>query len=213
MIIGLYSPAAQSGKTTVARALQQRGYALMPFAQPLRDMLSTMLTGMGMDSHAVTYYLSENKEAPIPELGVSARHLLRTLGTEWGRDCVKPTVWTDHWLARASRKPFVVVDDVRFVNEANLIRDLGGQMWRITRPGVKKNTEHASEGGLDAWEHFTYEIINGGTLQELLSGLPKVPLGANGVDPSGEGLEGETEDGEGSDRAAAVGDGAEGGGD
>jgi hypothetical protein len=213
MIIGLYSPAAQSGKTTVARALQQRGYTLMPFAQPLRDMLSAMLIGMGMDSSAVSYYLFENKEACIPELGVSARHLLRTLGTEWGRDCVKPTIWVDHWLARASRKSFVVVDDVRFVNEANLIKDLGGQMWRITRPSVEKNTDHVSEGGLDAWEHFTYEIINSGTLHELLSGLPKVPLGANGIDPSRQGLEGEAQDGYGADRAAVIGGGAQGGSD
>lgn len=211
MIIGLYSPAAQSGKTTVARALQQRGYALLPFAQPLRDMLAAMLAGMGMDSRTSTYYLAENKEALIPELGVSARHLLRTLGTEWGRECVKASLWTDHWLARASRKPFVVVDDVRFVNEAELIRDLGGQMWRITRPGVERNTEHASEGGLDAWEHFTYDIVNGGTLHELLSGLPKVPLGAHGVDPAAGGVEGSAEDGQAGGGVAAVGDGVEGG--
>lgn len=145
MIIGLYSPAAQSGKTTVAHYLRERGYTHLPFAQPMR-----------------------------------------TLGTEWGRECVSPTVWLDVWLAKARRKSFVVVDDVRFENEAELIRLVGGQMWRITRPGVERSTEHASEGGLDSWSKFTCDIVNAGTISDLLNGLPKVPFGPHGsVAPEG----------------------------
>lgn len=196
MIIGLYSPAAQSGKTTVARALQQRGYQLVPFAQPLRDMLSVMLRNLGYEQSRINYHLAEAKEELIPELGVTARHLLRTLGTEWGRECVKPSVWLDLWLARASRKGFVVVDDVRFENEAELIRNLGGQLWRVTRPGKERDTNHASEGGLDLWPYFTHDILNNGTLHDLLSGIPQVPLGAHGVDSAErDELEGQAQDG------------------
>jgi hypothetical protein len=183
MIIGLYSPAAQSGKTTVALELQKRGYACLSFAQPLKDMLRVMLSGMGLSDEEITTYLTTAKEESLPVFGVSARQMLRTLGTEWGRQCVGPDVWTQHWLERARRKSFVVVDDVRFVNEAELIRSLGGEMWRITRPGVERNTDHASEGGLDAWPYFTREIINAGTLNELLNGLPQIPLGAHGSAP------------------------------
>lgn len=203
MIIGLYSPAAQSGKTTVARELQRRGYALLPFAQPLRDMLSAMLRGLDYDYLQIEHFLHVDKEALIPEFGVSARHMLRTLGTEWGRQCIAPDVWMTHWLERARRRSFVVVDDVRFENEAQLIRDLGGQMWRITRPGVVRNTEHASEGGLDLWPHFTHEIMNEGTIQDLLSGLPQIPLGPHGS-AAGEGrLDRTAEDEAGDGRAAA----------
>jgi len=180
MIIGLYSPAAQSGKTTIAKFLQERGYTRLPFAQPMRDMLSVMLSDLGYSEEHIAHHLYVDKEALVPELGVSARHLLRTLGTEWGRECVSPSVWLDVWLAKARRKSFVVVDDVRFTNEAELIRLLGGEVWRITRPGVVRNTEHASEGGLDEWEHFTCDIVNSGSISDLLNGLPKVPFGPHG---------------------------------
>lgn len=180
MIIGLYSPAAQSGKTTIAKFLQERGYTRLPFAQPMRDMLSVMLSDLGYSEEHIAHHLYVDKEAVVAELGVSARHLLRTLGTEWGRECVSPSVWLDVWLAKARRKSFVVVDDVRFTNEAELIRLLGGEVWRITRPGVVRNTEHASEGGLDEWEHFTCDIVNSGSISDLLNGLPKVPFGPHG---------------------------------
>lgn len=186
MIIGLYSPAAQSGKTTVAHYLRERGYTHLPFAQPIRDMLSALLRQLGYDEARIDWHLYRDKEAVLPELGVSARHLMRTLGTEWGRQCVSPTVWLDVWLAKARRKSFVVVDDVRFENEAELIRLVGGQMWRITRPGVERSTEHASEGGLDYWSEFTCDIVNAGTISDLLNGLPKVPFGPHGsVAPEG----------------------------
>ena len=190
MIIGLYSPAAQSGKTTVAQYLQERGYCRLPFAQPMRDMLSVMLSDLGYSEDLITHHLHVDKEALVPELGVSVRHLLRTLGTEWGRDCVSPSVWLDVWLSKARRKSFVVVDDVRFTNEAELIRLLGGEVWRITRPGVVRTTEHASEGGLDTWSEFTCDIVNSGSISDLLNGLPKVPFGPYGsVAPEG-GVEG-----------------------
>ena len=194
MIIGLYSPAAQSGKTTVARFLQARGYCCLPFAQPMREMLSVLLGHLCYDEARIAHHLYVDKEAVLPELGVSARHLLRTLGTEWGRDCVSPTVWMDVWLAKARRKSFVVVDDVRFVNEAELIRLIGGQVWQITRPGVVRTTEHASEGGLDTWTKFTCDIVNAGTISDLLNGLPKVPFGPHGsIAPEG-GVVGTAED-------------------
>ena len=186
MIIGIYSPAAQSGKTTVAKFLQERGYTRLPFAQPMRDMLSSMLSDLGYSEERIAHHLYADKEAVLPELGVSARHLLRTLGTEWGRECVSPTVWLDVWLAKARRKSFVVVDDVRFKNEADLIYLLGGEVWRITRPGVVRTTEHASEGGLDTWTRFSCDIVNSGSISDLLNGLPKVPFGPYGsVAPEG----------------------------
>jgi len=181
MIIGLYSPAAQSGKTTVARYLEERGYCRLPFAQPMRDMLSVMLRQLGYDEVRIEFHLHRDKEAVLPELGVSVRHLMRTLGTEWGRECISPTVWLDVWLAKARRKSFVVVDDVRFKNEADLIHLLGGEVWRITRPGVVRTTDHASEGGLDTWTKFTCDIVNAGTISDLLNGLPKVPFGPHGL--------------------------------
>jgi hypothetical protein len=48
---------------------------------------------------------------------------------------------------------------MRFPNEAEAIRDAGGVLVRITRPGVASPVRHASEGGLDGWR-FDLDLVN-----------------------------------------------------
>lgn len=166
-LIGLYSPAPQSGKTTIAKIAQAHGYSLVPFAEPLKLMLAPLLSGLGYTDLEVHRFLHEKKEELIPELNITTRAMLQTLGTEWGRTCISPDVWLRHWKVRASKCERVVVDDVRFVNEAELIREMGGEVWLVRRPGTRRQTSHASEGGLDEWPHFTDCIYNGSTLEHL----------------------------------------------
>lgn len=166
-LIGLYSPAPQSGKTTIAKVLQSHGYTLVPFAEPLKLMLAPLLSSLGYTDLEVHRFLYEQKGECVPELGITPRAMLQTLGTEWGRTCISPDVWLKHWKVRVSKHERVVVDDVRFVNEAELIRSMGGQVWLIHRPGVRRGTNHASEGGLDEWPYFSDCIYNGSTLEHL----------------------------------------------
>jgi hypothetical protein len=115
-------------------------------------------------------YVYSDKEAIIPGIGVSARHMMQTLGTEWGRACIHPDFWV--MIARAETQRImndggsVVIDDVRFANEAAMIRDLGGELWRIERPSIAYDGSHESEGGL---EDITPDrvIVNDGTLTQL----------------------------------------------
>jgi hypothetical protein len=92
------------------------------------------------------------KEAPIEWLdGVSARRLLETIGTEWGRD----TVCSDLWVRVMARKLFlaeklhqkIVIDDVRYINERDLIRSFGGRLYFIGRDDLAQLSAggHASE--------------------------------------------------------------------
>jgi hypothetical protein len=182
-LIGLYSSAAQSGKSTVSRELELRGFVRVPFAEPLKLMVGALLVEVGRTPGEVRWLLHEDKEEVLEELGVSSRHLLQTLGTEWGRQCISPDVWLKVWRARASRYERVVVDDVRFENEAELLRSLGGDVWRVQREGVANLSTHASEGGLDAWPHFSRYITNNGTLGQLKDAIAAIPLGEDGADP------------------------------
>lgn len=167
-IIGLYSPAPQSGKSTVARQLAlQHDYELRPFAQPLRDMLTPLLATLGMSKHQIAYHLHQDKSAIIPELDCNARHLLRTIGTEWGRQLVCNDLWIKAWTASVQGRPRVVADDVRFLNEAHAIKLMGGQVWKIWRPGLQDTSGHPSEGGLDTWGGFDRLIVNDGDLAQL----------------------------------------------
>ena len=171
-VIGLYSPAPQSGKTAVAYELQQRGYILVSFAGPLKRMLGVFLSSAGYGQEQIQSLLFEKKEGRIPEFGVSARHMMQTLGTEWGRECISPNVWVDVW--RNSVQKWldgglnVVVDDVRFPNEYHAIKAMpDSEMWYVTRERTTPPTlEHSSEGALD--DHgFDRRLINNSSLNDL----------------------------------------------
>ena len=171
-LVGLYSPAAQSGKSTVAKFLaHEHGYVVVPFAQTLKDMLIPMLTALGYKSDEAYRLVNVDKQIVVPGAEVSVRHMLRTLGTEWGRQCIHPDIWLRCWQESIKPYDLVVVDDVRFPNEAELVRNLGGEMWMVERPDVPRTHEHASEGGLDAYHGFTTHVVNDGSLTDLVDKL------------------------------------------
>jgi hypothetical protein len=57
------------------------------------------------------------------------------------------------------KKPDWIITDVRFVNEAEAIKDKNGIIIRIDRPGYKPINTHPSETSLDSW-NFDYKIAN-----------------------------------------------------
>jgi hypothetical protein len=169
-IIGLYSQAPGSGKTTVAAMLTERGYGIVPFAGTLKSMVVPMLVSLGYDNRRAWEMVLRDKGAMVPEIGVTVRHMLQTLGTEYGRQCLHPDVWLTCWKKQVDGLKKAVADDVRFRNEAQLIRQLGGKVWLVRREGVQAATDHASEGGLDGFM-FDDVIDNCGTLDDLRSSV------------------------------------------
>lgn len=140
-----FTGVAGSGKSTATRYLVERhGYTLVKFAGPLKDMMRAL--GFG----------EEDIEGNCKELSNSLlcdktpRHAMQTLGTEWGRKCIGEDFWINLWRDSADRivkqGGRVVVDDCRFPNEAQAIRRLGGDIFKIEgRGGIAG--EHASERG------------------------------------------------------------------
>lgn len=158
-VIGLYSSVPASGKTTVADILiREHGYTHLAFASPLKAMIRSFLHSCGYSSTVIDHFLSpQGKEVELPGLHrCTTRHLMQTLGTEWGRNCITPDVWAKLWHRRASQLITqghrIVSDDVRFPEEAALIHSLSGELWRISRPAHNASPEvvaHSSEGALE----------------------------------------------------------------
>ena len=98
-----------SGKTTIAENLETLGYTKLSLADPLRDIVYDLL-------------------------GVSKGHIeYRTVMQVVGTDCFRrldPDVWIRHLLKRVYEQQLadVVVDDVRFVNEAESLYEEGWQL-------------------------------------------------------------------------------------
>lgn len=168
--IGLWSPAPGCGKSTVAHYLGdlQPGYVRVGFADPLRRMVTELLSAAGYPWHQAHRFVTWEKEDPLLRIPgqPTARYLLRTLGTEFGRDQVHPELWVELWAQKARTMGRVVADDVRFPNEALRILSMGGEIWAITRPGRSDDSGHRSEAGLGDVP-IARMIVNDGTLSEL----------------------------------------------
>ena len=153
MIIG-FTGRKQSGKSTAASALVQLGYEKRSFAEPLRSMTNELLLALGL-STAEIVACHTSKEEVIHPIGVSMRHLLQTLGTDWGRALIDPDLWIKCEQERLEQVPVeahLVYDDVRFENEAALIRAHGGLIVHIRRAGLPAADAHASEAGIEVKE-------------------------------------------------------------
>jgi hypothetical protein len=146
-----FAAAKQSGKTTAAEHLVDNGYTRLSFAQPIRDMTWYLMQLAGLPTPYSEQLLTTHKEVVIPEFGVSARYLMQTLGTDWGRGLVHPQLWImlmSKRLANTAAK-HLVIDDIRFEDEATLIRDRGGLIIHINRyPAQAANDAHISESGI-----------------------------------------------------------------
>lgn len=148
IIIGL-TGRARSGKDTAAAHLQAGGFWHLKFSAALKDMLRA-LPGM-TEAHID----GEFKDHVHPAYGISPRRMMQTLGTEWGRG-LDPEFWTNVMRATIAdvltedtfHTPRIVISDVRFDNEAELIRELGGIIVHIQRGQAAEVEDHASERGI-----------------------------------------------------------------
>ncbi len=179
-MIGLYSPAPQSGKSTVATALTtEHGFEQRGFATALKRMVIDLMYSAGIRPEAVGRYMDVDKEAPIPELGnKSFRYLTQTIGTDWGRYLVDKDLWIKVLLNSPVLPKLCVIDDLRFPNEYDAIRAAGGKCWRIYRPGQEATTDHPSEGLLEDRE-FDAQLTNGGTYEDLRAAVKGALLGVS----------------------------------
>lgn len=155
MIIGLHG-VARSGKSTIAKHLEEKHqFKEIAFAKPIKDGIKAMF---GIDEPT-------DKEAPT-KYGLSYRKLCQLLGTEFGREMVRGDVWMDRAFEIASEHENVVFSDVRFDNEADVIRSVGGIIMVVVRPDAQFVEKHKSENGIVIKEDDLI-IPNSGTISDL----------------------------------------------
>jgi len=175
----------RSGKDAFAATLvEHRGYARVAFADPLREL------ALAIDPLVGPAPLPGDAVARHRRLS----DVIDAIGWEAAKDCV-PEVrstalqnlgqavrgvdsyfWVDQAMESVRRlrgvpvSPYsgapVVVTDVRMPNEANAIREAGGKLIRIVRPGFESADDHVTETALDGYPEDDL-VVNDEGLDEL----------------------------------------------
>jgi dephospho-CoA kinase len=173
MIIG-FAGKKRSGKDTIANYLvEKHDFKRFAFGDAVKEV-SRHLFGLSDEQ-----LYGNNKEVIDKDLGVSPREIFQKLGTEFGREYIhelfpdlrvsRGTLWTYHFekFVKDNKEKNIVISDVRFKNEINVIRKYGGKIYFIDSTYAKKGDLHISEEiNSDKYEYDGI-ITNYGTLEDF----------------------------------------------
>jgi hypothetical protein len=157
VIIGL-TGLPRSGKDTLAGFLQGHYFNRVAFADPLKDAAAILL---GREPWEMRGEQGFDREAVLPEWGFTTRDFLQRFGTEAMRNNFGQDFWLKHMRNRIGKGKYVITD-CRFENEAAMVRELGGVIVEVKRPGCVKSS-HVSDAGVTA-DRYVY---NDSTLEHL----------------------------------------------
>lgn len=187
VIVALTGPKG-SGKDTACGAYSE--YKEMSFADPLRVAVESLFC---LES---TKYMCPTEKEKEGAMGISYRKAMQGLGTEVMRKRLSEffpecgdddDFWVKHMKNRLTKEisimtqnilynritpHVIVITDLRFLNEAKMIKDMGGKIVRINRPNLESDDEHVSEkeGLLIEHDHL---IVNDKDRRELSAKFEK----------------------------------------
>lgn len=141
MIIGFTGPAGAGKDTCADYLVAHHAFRKLSWAGPLKAGLAAM----GFPEPADR----DEKERIIPGFGFSWREAAQRLGTEWGRH-LDPDIWiksVGRIMETAPPLTDFVISDIRFENEAAMIRKMGGKVFHLTgrKADLGSASGHASE--------------------------------------------------------------------
>lgn len=167
MIVGL-SGYARSGKDTIAEILiMNYGFKRLAFADNIRKavkVLNPIITGDIRANDMIDSYGWEVAKS-TPEM----RRILQVFGTEVGRQMFGEDFWVQQVFRQMEQDNVYenfVITDVRYPNEADFIRERGGEIWRVSRSSIKAINSHSSETALDLYD-FDRHISNDKDIADL----------------------------------------------
>lgn len=103
---------------------------------------------------------------------VTVRRMLQWWGTEYRRR-QDPDYWVKAWEGAyrqlKTTTQHVLVDDVRFPNEVEVVHHNGGVLVRVERPGFNGANDHSSENSLDDFRQWDLLLENDADLEQFLA--------------------------------------------
>lgn len=186
MIIGLIGKAG-SGKDTVfeiihdlwqSHHIKSEGKKLgmeyhqefqnIKFAAKVKEICALLI-----NQKIELFYDRSGYNTIIPGLDISRRELMQRVG-DGLRQTVDNSVWVKATLNNFRPNENIIITDVRYPNELDVIKERGGILIRVIRPEHQESTligeqaKHSSETALDNMSLTEFiTVINDGTLDDL----------------------------------------------
>jgi len=171
MIIGLGFKARAGKDTVAAHLVNNYAFVQESFAFPLKEYIGRQICGFN-DKQLYGAW----KETIDTEWEKTPRQMLQLIGT----DALRRIVHDDFWVIPMKRKlkehlrneRHIVISDVRFMNEINMIKNMKGVLIKIDRENPDKITgfeKHTSEVELESFDDWDHILDNNGTIEELYS--------------------------------------------
>lgn len=175
---------ARHGKGEVAAQLVELGFRDVQFSTSVKELLTLIdplvddnaLTGEVIgsgDNISRLSWVVERYGLDAAKTLPDVRRMLQAVGNG-AREIVHPDTWVNGFRRRHGDEIYagakLVVSDMRYPNEADMIFTLGGEVWKVVRPdfdnGLGELNGNASETAVD---EITPDltILNDGTLQDL----------------------------------------------
>lgn len=162
---------AGSGKDTFALAIKEseKNTDVFAFAGPLKEACKILFNFSHGQLHDPIL-----KEVHDERWDKSPRQILQWLGTDILRTHINQDFFVLNMKQRidASKADYIIISDVRFDNEAEFIRSLGGKVIKIERNmdandgKTTKHSGHITEKGIS--KHLIDAVIeNNGSIEEF----------------------------------------------
>lgn len=178
MLIGIGSN-MRVGKDSAAQGLMRDlGFRRVGFADALKDVAmkadpmvipQQMAVNVGIGHGRLAWVVKgsgwEDAKNKFPEV----RTFLQRLGLAI-RETLGEDIWVRHVLEGVKPGENVVIPDVRFENEAEAIKDAGGLLIRINRPGYGKGS-HVSETALEDFQDWDLVWDNDSSIHDMQTGI------------------------------------------
>ena len=185
-LIGIHGP-LNSGKDTVALIIQKRlhmhnqYFKTYAFAKPIKDACKAMFgfTQEQLEDRVL-------KETLDPFWGFTPRRAMQLLGTEYGRELMRPDVWIKraklehNFNTSTNTYSGTIITDVRFQNEVDWVMDQPHAILiYIESPNIVRDERysHESEAGISRDDRFHYvhndKMLGLAHLEETINTLLK----------------------------------------
>lgn len=174
MIVGI-GHVARVGKDTAAEALcRDLQFVRLGFADQLKELAMVADPLITSATRTINTHIGHGRLkwtvegvggwGPAKDMYPEVRAFLQRLG-EGARKVFGEDFWIDRLMERAQWHDNVVIPDVRYRNEAEKIREQGGVLIRINRPG-RVASGHVSETELVDFD-WDQEFDNSGSVMDL----------------------------------------------